>query len=204
MIHWAVAEGVATCVLDQPERRNAIDTETVAELTRRLTVREHSAPPVVLTGAGTTFCSGFDLSTRSEGLAFKAQADELFSAILAYPAPVIAALNGPAVGMGCVLAATCDVRIGCERSWLEIPAARLGVVLDEVYIGRVRDRLGISAAQLLVIASRRVEAVDAARLGAIHLLAEDPLAEAGAIAGHTAALPATSLAAHKSYVNDGR
>jgi enoyl-CoA hydratase/carnithine racemase len=204
MIHWTVADGVATCVLDQPDRRNAIDTATVAELTRLLTTTGEPAPPIVLTGAGSTFCSGFDLNTRSEGLAFKAQADGLFSTILSYPAPVVAALNGPAVGMGCVLAATCDVRIGCEQSWLEVPAARLGVVLDEVYIGRIRDRLGMATAQLLVIASQRVEAADAARLGAIHDLVDDPLATATALAAHAAALSAASLAAHKSFVNHGR
>jgi enoyl-CoA hydratase/carnithine racemase len=84
---------------------------------------------------------------------------------------------------------------------LEIPAARLGVVLDEAYVGRVRDRLGMAAAQLLFVASRRIDARRACELGAIHALADDPLAEAKAWAAHVRDLTATSLAVHKSFVN---
>lgn len=204
MIRWMVDGAVAMAVLDREERRNALDTETVVQLTALLNPGEDTVPPVVLTGAGSTFCSGFDLTTRAEGLSFKGQADLLFEAVLAYPAPVIAALNGPAVGMGAVLAATCDLRIAAPGAWLEIPAARLGVVLDAGYVGRVRDRMGMAAAQLLFVGSRRIDAARAVELGAVHALADDPVGEAKAWASHAASLAAASLAAHKSIVNAGR
>jgi enoyl-CoA hydratase len=155
----------------------------------------------VLTGAGTTFCSGFDLSTRAQGLDFVEHAHRLFACVVSYPAPVIAALNGPAVGMGCVLAAHSDLRVGCEGSWLEIPAARLGVTLGEEYVAMVTHRLGLATAQLLFVGSRRVEARRAAELGAIHALAEDPANVASLWAAQAASLAPTSLAAHKAFVN---
>ncbi len=202
MLQTRTVDSVLVVTIDRPERRNALDRATVADLTDLLaTATVESAPPVVVTGGGTVFSSGFDLSTFDEGAAFKVAADAMFGAVLAYPAPVIAAMNGPAVGMGAVLAATCDIRIGAPGAWLEIPAARLGVVLGEDYVARVRDRLGIAAAQLLFVASRRVEAARAHELGAIHALAEDPLAEAIAWGSHAASLTATSLAAHKAIIN---
>jgi enoyl-CoA hydratase len=205
MVRWEIDDGgFAVATLDRPERRNALDVDTVLDLTNRLVVGEQPAAPVVLTGTGTTFCSGFDLSTREQGAAFREHAERLFAALLAYPAPVIAALNGPAVGMGCVLAAMCDLRIGTADSWLEIPAARLAVVLGEEYIAAVRDRLGIVTAQLLFIASRRIDGSTAHALGAVHALADDPVAEAKAWAGHASSLHAQSLAAHKAFVNRRR
>ena len=192
---------MAVATLDRPERHNALDIDTVAALTAHLHVAGATDPPVVVTGTGRTFCSGFDLTTREQGTAFREQADELFNAVLAYPAPVIAALNGPAIGMGCVLAAMCDIRIASEASWLEIPAARLGVVLDATYVSQVRDRLGLAAAQLLFLASRRIEGMRAAEIGAVHALVDDPLSEAMAWAGHIASLDHASIAMHKSFVN---
>jgi enoyl-CoA hydratase len=198
VIHWSVEGGVAVVTLDRPERHNALDIDTVIALTARLHVAGATDPPVVVTGTGRTFCAGFDLTTRDRGTEFKEHADELFDAVQAYPAPVIAALNGPAIGMGCVLAAMCDIRIGSEASWLEIPAARLGVVLDAAYVSRVRDRLGWAAAQLLFVASRRIEGIRAAEIGAVHARVEDPLSEAMAWAVHIASLDGASIAMHKS------
>lgn len=202
MLHWEVEDGgVAVATLDRPDRRNALDIDTVVDLTGRLAAGDEPAAPVVLTGTGTTFCSGFDLSTVGQGAEFKEHAERLFGVLLAYPAPVIAALNGPAVGMGCVLAAMCDLRIGTQDSWLEIPAARLGVVLDDAYISAVHDRLGITTAQLLLVASRRVDGSAACALGAVHALADDPIGEAKSWAQHCSSLNDRSLAAHKAFVN---
>jgi len=201
VIHWSVTDGVGLAVLDRQERRNALDMATVVELTDCLTSGDAPAVPVVVTGAGTTFCSGFDLSTRSEGQRFKEHGDRLFEAVLAYPAPVIAAIGGPAVGLGAVLAACCDLRVASAQAWFEIPAARLGVVLDAAYIERVRARFGMAAAQLLFVASRRIDARRALELGAIHALADDPVAEATAWAEHAASLAPASLAAHKAFLN---
>jgi len=201
VIHWSLDDRVLVAVMDRPERRNALDIATVQDLQSRFIGRDAPAGPVVLTGAGSTFCSGFDLTTRDQGWDFKDHADALFDAILAYPAPVIAALNGPAVGMGAVLAATCDLRIGCPKAWLEVPAARLGVTLDETYVDRVRDRLGMAAAQLLFLASARIAGSRAFELGVFHALTDDPVREAKAWAARLLSLAASSLAVHKSFIN---
>jgi len=201
MVEWTVDGGICMAVLERPERHNALDIDTVRALTDRLAVTDGPCPPLVLTGTGRTFCSGFDLTTWDEGLEFKGHADRLFRSLLSYPAPVIAALNGPAIGMGCVLAAMCDLRIGGVRSWFEVPAARLGVVLEEAYVAAIRDRLGLAAAQILMVGSRRIEPREAAGLGVLHALVDDPLSDARAWASHASGVDAESIAAHKAFIN---
>jgi len=201
MIHWSWDDGIRTAVLDRPERRNALDGTTVHELAENLRTPTEPAPPIILTGAGNTFCSGFDLAS-GEGSTFKAGADTLFDAILGYPAPVIAALNGPAVGMGAILALTCDLRVGTSRSWFEVPAARLGVVLDASYLARVSQRVGLPAAQLLFIGSARITSERALALGMLHGLADDAGSEARQWASQVNALSSRSIAAHKAMLNE--
>jgi enoyl-CoA hydratase len=201
MVHWTIEDGIAIAVIDRPKVHNALDIATVEVLLERFAAVDGPCPPVVLGGAGRTFCAGFDLTTSDDGATFKARVDVLFDAVLAYPAPVVAALNGPAIGMGCVLATVCDLRIGCERSWLDIPAARMRVVFNQTYVTRIRDRLGMAAAQMLLVGSRRIDAARAFELGALHALAEDPLAEATAWAAHTTAFSAASAAGHKAFLN---
>ena len=82
MIIWRVEDGVALATIDRPEKRNALDIATVADLTDRLSVDGEIAPPVVLTGVGATFCSGFDLSTRGQASDFVEHADRLFASII--------------------------------------------------------------------------------------------------------------------------
>jgi len=200
MIHWSNDDGICTAVLDRPERRNALDGATVRELAARLADAADPAPPIVLTGAGTTFCSGFDLAS-GEGATFKAGADAMFDAILDYPAPVIAALNGPAVGMGAILALTCDLRVGVPTCWFEIPAARLGVVLDESYLARVSERVGLPAAQTLFVASARISAERAFTLGMLHGVTDDFMSEARAWATRVIGVAPRSIAAHKAMLN---
>ena len=200
MIHWSTEDGVNVATLDRPERRNALDGATVSELAEHLTSPNDPAPPIVLTGAGTTFCSGFDLSS-GEGATFKAGADAMFDAILDYPAPVIAALNGPAVGMGAILALTCDLRVGVPTCWFEIPAARLGVVLDSAYLERVSARVGLPAAQTLFVASSRISADRALALGMLHGIADDAVDEARSWATHVTGVSTRSVATHKAMLN---
>jgi enoyl-CoA hydratase len=200
MIHWSLDAGIRTAVLDRLERRNALDRATVHELAEHLAAAPEPAAPVIITGAGTTFCSGFDLAS-GEGATFRAGADTLFDAILDYPAPVIAALNGPAVGMGAILALTCDLRVGGSTSWFEIPAARLDVVLDESYLARVSQRVGLPAAQALFVASARVSADRALALGMLHGVADDPMGEARAWATRVLSVSSRSIAAHKAMLN---
>src|SRR4029077_7463476 len=91
---------------------------------------------LVITGSGSAFCSGADLVTRfaPEGGGasdtFRPAFEKVLDAIVDYPAPVIAALNGPAIGAGMQLAVACDVRVAALGARMAIPGGRLGIHLS--------------------------------------------------------------------------
>jgi enoyl-CoA hydratase len=117
---------VGIVTIDRQERRNALNAELCDQLRSHLEASS-ALRAVVITGAGTAFCAGADLVSRfaAHGDAttdtFRPAFEEVLDAIVAHPAPVLAAINGPAIGAGMQLAVACDVRI-----------AALGARLDDV------------------------------------------------------------------------
>ncbi len=205
MIHWSETDGVCIATIDRPEKRNALDLDAADALIARLEdargTGDAPSPPLVLTGAGTTFSSGFDLSNTGHGLRFKERMDVVLDLITGHPSLTVAALNGPAVGMGLVLAATCDLRVAAPDAWLEIPAARLGFVLGEPYVASVSRRLGPTTARWLFVGSRRLDVTRACAWGAIHEVADDPVAVAKEWGERVVGLSPVSIAAHKAILN---
>ncbi len=125
--------GLAT--IDRQDRRNALNAELCEELRGHLE-RESELRAFVLTGAGSAFCSGADLVTRFTAEddtptdTFRPAFEEVLDAIVAYPAPVLAAINGPAIGAGMQLAVACDVRVAAFGARLAIPGGKLGIHLS--------------------------------------------------------------------------
>ncbi|MGE3327672.1 MAG: enoyl-CoA hydratase/isomerase family protein [Acidimicrobiia bacterium] len=185
-----------TATIDRPERRNALSLATVQELLAWLTT-PGEARPLVIGSTGTTFSAGFDLQTPQDGAAFKACMDELLPALIAHSALTVAALNGPAIGMGLMLAAGCDVRVAAATAWIEMPAAKLGYTIDARYVAAVRDRMGEATARMLFVASRRISAEQALAWGALHAIADDPVSVAEEWARHTTRLDADAITGHK-------
>lgn len=122
--------------LDRPERRNAVNTETLQQLTAALTdVSLPETRVVILTGAPPAFCAGADLS-GAESEVFHAALGAALRALATCDVPVVAAIDGPALGAGTQLVMCCDLRIATERSVFGIPAAKLGLAVDQWKIGR--------------------------------------------------------------------
>jgi len=196
--------GVAT--IDRPERRNALNAELCAELRGRL---EDSAElrAIVLTGAGTAFCAGADLVTRfaSEGDAttdtFRPAFEELLDAIVAHPAPVIAAINGPAMGAGMQLAVACDVRVATTGARLAIPGGKLGIHLSARNIWRLAQLVGQATARDFLLAGRTVDADEALRLGLVQYVEAEALPAALVLAGDIAASAPLTVRGHKRALN---
>jgi len=123
-------EGVATLSLNRANKRNALSRALRVEIVSRLRALEKNdgVSAVVLTGKGEVFCAGFDRSEfGEEGMT------EIFSESLDYhrqiytfPKPIIAAVNGPALGGGCDLAALCDIRIASTTALFGQPQVRFG------------------------------------------------------------------------------
>jgi enoyl-CoA hydratase len=206
VIHFEERGLVGVATIDRQERRNALNQEMCDEL-RRCLRRANDLRAVVITGAGTAFCSGADLVTRfaRDGDAatdtFRPAFEDVLDAIVAYPSPVIAAINGPAIGAGMQLAVACDVRVAALGARLSIPGGRLGIHLSARNIWRLAQLVGQAAARDFLLAGRAVDAAEAQRLGLVQYVDHDALASALALAGEIAAYAPLTVRGHKRALN---
>src|ERR1700712_4030 len=135
MITFEARGQVGIATIDRQERRNALNGEMCDQL-RGFLEEPRDLRAIVLTGAGTAFCAGADLVSRfaAEGDSptdtFRPAFELVLDAIVAHPAPVVAAINGPAIGAGMQLAVACDVRIAALGARLAIPGGKLGIHLS--------------------------------------------------------------------------
>jgi enoyl-CoA hydratase len=164
-------DGVVGIRLSRPERRNAIDLATVDALIAAL----HTDPThVALLGSTTPgiFCAGADLSVADEERA--RASDRLYACyevMLRRPAPVIAVLDGPAVGGGAQLATAADLRIAAPDAWLQWPGPGHGLAVGTWVLPSL---VGRGRALELTLTGRRLPAEQALAMGAVTELAEDP------------------------------
>ncbi|WP_020108379.1 enoyl-CoA hydratase/isomerase family protein [Nocardia sp. 348MFTsu5.1] len=168
----ARSTGVVTVTIDRPSRRNAITGPVVEEL---LGVFEEIARTpadraVILTGAGGSFCSGMDLSepVSPDPLTFMTRVGQLCTIIHDLPRPVIAKVDGPAMGFGCNLALCCDLVVASYNATFGEIFADRGIALDGGASWSLPRLVGIAKAKELVFFGRRVSADEAERIGLIN------------------------------------
>lgn len=206
MITFEARGHVGIATIDRRERRNALNGEMCDQLRGHL---EESSElrAIVLTGAGTAFCAGADLVSRfaGEGDAttdtFRPAFERVLDAIVAHPAPVVAAINGPAIGAGMQLAVACDVRVAALGARLAIPGGKLGIHLSARNIWRLAQLVGQGSARDFLLAGRTVEAEEALRLGLVQYVDNDALGAALALAGEIAASAPITVRGHKLSLN---
>jgi enoyl-CoA hydratase/carnithine racemase len=177
----ADADGVRTLTLDRPEARNALTEPMIAALRGELerAARDGDVTAVVLTGSGTAFCAGADLS-RFDGpvdqAAFRFASHgltELVGLLERVEKPVIAALNGVAVGLGVQLALACDLRIGAESASLAFTEGRLGLLPTHGGVARLVKLVGLARARDLLLASATIDARRAYDIGLLTAVVPD-------------------------------
>jgi enoyl-CoA hydratase len=197
---------VGLTIIDRQERRNALNGELCDQLRSHL--EEHSAlRAFVITGAGSAFCAGADLVTRfaPDGDAptdtFRPAFELVLDAIEAYPAPVIAAVNGPAIGAGMQLMVACDVRVAALGARLAIPGGKLGIHLSARNIWRLVQLVGQGAARDFLLAGRTVDADEARRVGLVQYVERDALGAALSLAGEISASAPLTIQGHKRALN---
>jgi enoyl-CoA hydratase len=206
LIRFTVDGRVGLATIDRTERRNALDAEHCDEL--RAALEAHpDLLAVVITGAGTAFCAGADLGTRfSDGGGrgsdtFRPAFELVLDAIVDYPAPVIAAIHGPAIGAGMQLAVACDIRVGGPDARLAIPGGRLGILLSAANIARLAVLVGQGAARDFLLAGRSVDVREAVVIGLVQRVADDPVAAARDLAQEIATLAPLTVQGHKRALN---
>lgn len=208
MIRFEERGRVGLATIDRPQRRNALNAELCEELTGHL-AGSTGLRAVVVTGAGSAFCSGADLGTRFESEpagdgatdTFRPAFERALTAIVDFPAPVIAAVNGPAIGAGMQLAVACDLRVAALGARLSIPGGRLGIHLSASNIARLAALVGQGMAREFLLAGRMVTAEEALESGLVERVSADALAEALAMAGEIAALAPLTVQGHKRALN---
>jgi enoyl-CoA hydratase/carnithine racemase len=208
MIRWEVRDQVGIATIDRPERRNALNAELCAQLLAHLEA-EPELRAVVITGSGDkAFCAGADLVVRAEDTAepgggdtFRPAFDRLLDAVVDYPAPVLAAVNGPAIGAGMQLAVACDLRVAVFGATFSIPAARLGVFLSPPNVQRLAALVGQGAARDLLLAARTLDADEAAAVGLVQRRVPDALEAALELAAEIAELAPLTVQGHKRALN---
>jgi len=202
-----IDETIAVLTLNRPDRRNALSIalrDDISEALERLAV-DDELQVLVITGAGHTFCSGFDLTEFNHALEDQAFADQLWAssdryhhAVATFPLPVIAAVNGPAIAGGFDLAVLCDLRVVATTTYFEHPERTFG---DVVY-GPLRELVGGAAARDLILTGRQVDAEDALRLGLASTLVtpERIIPAALELARVVAKTPRAQLLRHKAKI----
>lgn len=212
------AEWLGTITMNRPERLNAMTLTMAEELV--CAFRQVEADPdvrvVILTGAGDAFSSGMDMREAGQGLGAEEQAAEVrhrrLAAIGAVPLamrevtkPIIACVNGVAVGGGMTITLHCDIRIASDRARFGAVFARLGVIPEFGSTYTLPRVVGIAKACELVFAARTIDAAEAEKIGLVHhVVAADELKQATREIGVTiASLPPFAIRLAKRGLNQG-
>ncbi len=176
-VTFTFADGVARVTLARPAVRNAFNADVIAELHAAFTriAAADDVRAVVLAGEGNVFCGGADINWMRESLdlSFEANAidaermSDMFRAIDNCPRPVIARIQGAALGGGAGLAAACDIAIAAEDAVFGFTEVKLGII-PAVISPFVLSKIGASHARALFLTGERFDAVRAERIGLVH------------------------------------
>ncbi len=189
--------GVARLLLDRPERHNALDRALVEALHGAVEAERSNVIVLGSSGSG-RFCGGADTSLDDAERAWVSDAlYELYARILELPRPVLAALDGPAIGGGLQLAITCDLRIAAPGAWLAARGPGHGLA---VAAWGLPGLIGRSRALDLCLTGRRVDADEALAIGLVDRVEDDPAELALTLAAEFAALDEPAVARVKSIV----
>ena len=209
---YGVAAGVATIILNRPERRNALNRRAYDEI--EAAFLHASADPtvrcVVVTGADPAFCSGEDVKEMMTAEAGPRPARETHEATPAAMAviecakPVIAAVNGPAVGWGMELALYADIRLASERAVFAELFIKRGLICDVGGLWKLPLLVGPAKAAELLYTGDAIDAAEALRIGLVSAVVAPAalIPTAMALAGRIAANPPLAVIAMKSALRE--
>lgn len=197
---------VAFITLDRPEKRNALSIELRLRLTEALE-EAGDAHCIVLTGAGSAFCAGMDVSQfggdEDNRRTLADSSEALFTTLAECPVPLVAAVNGPAMGGGFAVALLCDIRIAARSATFAFP--ELGRGIPAAYAA-ARAALGVSVARELCLTGRVIDATEAQRLTVVSEVVDDGdlASRSAAVAGRIATHPPRGTRMVKAWIVQDR
>ena len=203
---------VAVLTIDRPKALNALNPEVLADLKAAFEgIDQNTARCVVLTGAGDkSFVAGADIGsmstmTKAEGTDFGKLGNDIFLMIENFPLPVIAAVNGFALGGGCELSMSCDIRICSDNAMFGQPEVGLGITPGFGGTQRLARIVGLGMAKQLLYTARNIDAAEALRIGLVNaVVPQADLMDAAMKMANTIAKNAPiAVRACKKAVNEG-
>lgn len=209
-IKLEVEGGIAVLTINRPSTLNILNRETLFELESALSMLDDGTPgAIIITGSGErAFIAGGDIAEMSvmeqeEAKAFSKLGHSVMDLIENHPKPVIAAINGYALGGGCEIALACDIRIAADTAKLGLPEVNLGVIPGWGATQRAARLIGKGRAKELIFTGEVIDAAEAERIGLVNRVVPlaDLLSAARELAEKLASKPAAALALAKDAIN---
>jgi len=211
-VKYEQKNGYAILTIDREKALNALNSEVLTELDAAVSAIDLSAVrALIITGAGQkSFVAGADIGemsklTKAEGEAFGKKGNDVFRKIESLPIPVIAAVNGFALGGGCELSLSCDIRLASENARFGQPETGLGITPGFGGTQRLARTIGVGKAKEMLYTCSQVKAPEALSLGLVNAVypIEELLPAAEKMAAAIAANAPIAVRAAKKAVNDG-
>lgn len=203
---------VGIVTINRPKALNALNSQVLEEIEAAFKAIDLDAiRAVILTGAGEkSFVAGADIGemstlTKAEGEAFGKKGNDVFRMIETFPIPVIAAVNGFALGGGCEISMSCDIRICSENAVFGQPEVGLGITPGFGGTQRLARLVGPGMAKQMIYTARNIKADEAFRIGLVNAVypQEELMAAAKKMAAGIAKNAPIAVRACKKAINDG-
>jgi enoyl-CoA hydratase len=211
-ILYEVNGAVGKITINREKALNALNSQVLDELNATLdAVNLDEVRCLILTGAGAkSFVAGADIGemstlTKAEGEAFGKKGNDVFRKLETFPIPVIAAVNGFALGGGCEIAMSCDIRICSDNAVFGQPEVGLGITPGFGGTQRLARLVGAGMAKQMIYTARNIKADEALRIGLVNAVypAEELIAQAEKLAGTIAKNAPIAVRNCKKAINDG-
>jgi enoyl-CoA hydratase len=205
-------DGYAIITINREKALNALNSQVLEELDSTLdAVDLDSVRALIITGAGAkSFVAGADIGemstlTKAEGEAFGKKGNDVFRKLETFPVPVIAAVNGFALGGGCELSMSCDIRICSDNAVFGQPEVGLGITPGFGGTQRLARIVGVGMAKQMIYTARNIKADEAYRIGLVNAVypQEELIATAEKLASSIAKNAPIAVRNCKKAINDG-
>jgi enoyl-CoA hydratase/carnithine racemase len=202
-------DGVLTLTINRPEQKNAINAKMYAQLATEIerANQDKEIHCVLITGVGDTFTAGNDLQDfisppKDQDL----PAVRFLHCIAKIEKPLIAAVNGPAIGIGLTMLLHCDIVVAARSASFTAPFTRLGLVPEAASSMLLPELIGRALANDVLLAGRTLNSEEALTSGLISRLVDDAVLQQSAeqLAQYVASMPANAMRKSKSLINDKR
>lgn len=211
-IKYEVSESIGYVTINRPKALNALNMDVLKDLYAAFTAIEadENVKAVILTGEGKAFVAGADIAQMSqlnalEGREMMIMGHKVMNLIEAVEKPVIAAVNGFALGGGCELAMACDIRIASEKAKFAQPEVGLGIIPGFGGTQRLARLVGKGMAKYMIMTAEMISAAEAYRIGLVEKVAapEELMDEAVRVAKTIASKAPIAIATAKTAINNG-